>query len=120
MNPFDENPSQPPQGQPPSDPSPETPREESLDELSSRIVVHPAEPALAGDPLAAGFPPPADSFLPPDLRIPWSWLHLLGFGLFAFGSILVIQLGLVFYFSATQHLNPKQLEQAFRDRPDLA
>jgi membrane protease YdiL (CAAX protease family) len=124
MNPFDEKPSQPPQDQPPSDPSPETPREGSLEELSSRIVVHPAEPALPGDPLTAGFPPPApppaDSFLPPDLQIPWSWLHLLGFGIFAFASILAIQLGLFFYFSATQHLNAKQVEQAFRDRPDLA
>jgi len=124
MNPFDENPSQPPQDQLPSDPSPENPREGSLEELSSRIVVHPAEPAVPGDTLAAGLPPPApppaDSFLPPDLQIPWSWLHLLGFGIFAFASILAIQLGLFFYFSATQHLNAKQVEQAFRDRPDLA
>lgn len=130
MNPFDENPSQP-QDQPPSDPSPEIPRAEStgpesLDELSSRIVVHPAEPALPGDPLAAGFPPPAlsprpaESFLPLDLRIPWSWLHLLGFGAFAFASIFALQLLLVFYLSATQHLTPKQVEQTFRDRPDLA
>jgi len=123
MNSFDENPSQPPSDYPPSEEPRETPRGESLDDLSSRIVVHPAEKAVPDDASGISLSPPpvpADSFLPPDLRIPWSWLHLLGFGLFAIGSILVIQLGLVFYFSATQHLNLKQIEEALRDRPDLA
>jgi len=120
MNPFDENSSQPPENQPPSLPSSETPRQGARDEGSSPAVLSAASPVPAGDPLAAGPPPDPQSFLPPDLRIPWSWLHLVGFGMFAFVSILVIQLGLVFYFSLTQHLTAKQVEQAFRDRPDLA
>lgn len=127
MNPFDQNPSEPPHDQAAPEPSSDTRREEPLDDLASRIVVHPVDPStayLSHDPLAAGFPSPAppaaDSFLPPDLRIPWSWLHLLLFALFAFGSILFIQLGLILYLSATQHLTPAQVEQAFRNRPDLA
>lgn len=129
MNPFDENPSQPPHDQPPPDQSRDSAPGESLDDLASRIVVHRVEPPsanLSTDPLAAGLQPPsppppvAESFLPPDLQVPWSWLHLLLFGLFAFGSILFIQLGLILYLSATQHLTPTQVEQAFRNRPDLA
>jgi membrane protease YdiL (CAAX protease family) len=126
MNPFDQNPPQPPHDQPAPDQSPDTTHQDPLDDLASRIVVHPVDPSTAyfsSDGLAAGFPPPApppDSYLPPDLRIPWSWLHLLLFALFAFGSILFIQLGLIFYLSATQHLTPSQVEQAFRNRPDLA
>src|SRR5262249_20197238 len=84
---FDENPSEPPD---PAAPGPrrETPREESLDELSSRIVVHPLESAPPGEPIAVEFTetaPAPNAFLPEDLRISWSWLHLLFFGLFAFG-----------------------------------
>jgi len=126
MNPFDQDPSQPPHDQPAPDQSRDSTREEPLDDLASRIVVHHVDPSTAyfsSEPLAAGFPPPppaVDSFLPPDLRIPWSWLHLLLFGLFAFGSILFIQLALILYLSATQHLTPAQVEQAFRNRPDLA
>ena len=104
MNPFDEKPSQPPHDQPVPDQSREASREESLDELSARIVIHPAEPSsapLSGDRLAGGFPPSAppppaaESFLPPDLRISWSWLHFLFFGLFLFGSIVAIQIAIV-------------------------
>ncbi len=127
MNPFDEKPSQPPNDQPAPDPSPETPREESLDELSSRIVVHPADAAPPpGEPLSVSFtetlapPPPANAFLPEDLRISWSWLHLLFFGLFAFGSILIIQVGLIIYFTAGRHLSQKEIEQLFQNRPDVA
>jgi membrane protease YdiL (CAAX protease family) len=145
MNPFDENPSQPPNDQPVANQSSNTPREESpqespqespkesIDQLSSRIVVHPAETesvaqslTLAGDPIpyAAGTPapppPPANSFLPEDLRISWSWVHLLFFGLFAFGSILVIQVALIVYFTAGRHLNQKEIEQLFQNRPDVA
>jgi membrane protease YdiL (CAAX protease family) len=135
MNPFNEKPSQPPQD-PPS-PSPETPRPESartelagpesLDDLSSRIIVHPSESAPPpGEPIFVSFAetvppaPPAELFLPEDLRISWSWLHLLFFGVFAFGSIIAIQVGVVIYFAAGKHLSQKELEQLFQNRPDVA
>lgn len=108
MNPFDD-PSNPP---PPEDPPAP---EESLEELSARIVVHSAEPVAPPEPP----PPPPASFLPADLRISWSWLHLLFFGLFAFGSLLVIQLGIVLYYGAGRHMSPKEMEQLVT-RPEVA
>jgi membrane protease YdiL (CAAX protease family) len=129
MNPFDEKPSQPPYDQQPDSNQPaDSPREESLDDLSDRIVVHPPEPPFSNEPIPVTAdapatlppPPPANAFLPDDLRVPWSWLHLLFFGLFAFGSILVIQVALVIYFNASRHLSPKEIEQLFQNRPDLA
>jgi len=121
---FDENPSEPPPDPTAPGPSRETPREESLDDLSSRIVVHPLESAPAGEPIAVEFtetaPRAANEFLPEDLRISWSWLHLLFFGLFAFGSILLIQVGLIIYFAAERHLSQKEIEQLFLNRPDVA
>jgi membrane protease YdiL (CAAX protease family) len=128
MNPFDEKPSQPPSNAP--DQSLETPRsesagQESRDELSSRIVVHAADSAPPlGAPISVTFaetvPPPTNAFLPEDLRISWSWLHLLFFGLFAFGSILFIQVGLIIYFTAGRHLSQKEIEQLFQNRPAVA
>ena len=101
---------------------------ESLEQLSSRIVVHPAESApvpLPGDPLAplSSAPPPPLSkfaFLPEDLRITWSWAHLIFFTLFAFGSILLIEVAIVVYYQAGRHLNQKEMEQLFQSKPGVA
>ena len=136
MNPFDEKPPHSsPDDQPavnrPSDPPREESSQESMDDLAARIVVRKPEPISAPlSPDAMSFaadtpstlppPPPANAFLPEDLRVPWSWLHLLLFGLFAFGSILVIQIALVVYFNASRHLSPKEIEQLFQNRPDVA
>jgi membrane protease YdiL (CAAX protease family) len=124
MNFSDEKPSQPPQDSPAPDPSRETPFEQSLDELSSRVVVHSAEPPPPpSEPIevrSTEIAPPPATFLPEDLQISWSWLHLLFFGLFAFGSILLIQVGLIVYFSAGRHLSQKEIEQLFQNRPDVA
>lgn len=143
MNPFDDNhkpqpphsdptlphpPSGEPRGQSQERPASSVESSESLEELSSRVVVHPAEslPApLPGDPLAplSSAPPPPPSkfaFLPEDLRITWSWAHLIFFILFAFGSILLIQVAIVIYYQAGSHLNPKEMEQLFQSKPGLA
>jgi membrane protease YdiL (CAAX protease family) len=121
---FDENLSEPPPDPAASAPSGETPREESLDDLASRIVAHPPESAPPGEPIAVAFtetaPAAENAFLPEDLRISWSWLHLLFFALFAFGSILLIQVGLIIYFAAGRHLSQKEIEQLFLNRPDVA
>jgi membrane protease YdiL (CAAX protease family) len=113
MNPFDE-PSNPP---PPEESGPAP--EESLEDLSSRIVVRAAEPGALPGPSTA-VPPPPVSFLPADLRISWSWIHLLFFGIFALGSLIVIQLGFVFYYAAGRHMNPKELEQLLQSKPEVA
>jgi len=124
MNPSDEK----FDPQPPAEPS--EPPAESLDDLAARIVVHPAEPGAlpfpetGSDPTvwppATPPPPPFSAYLPEDLRISWSWLHLLFFGIFAVGSIIVIQLGIVIYYAAGRQLTQKQMEEIFQSKPQVA
>lgn len=88
----------------------------TLDDIQS--VEHPG-----GDPLAAAPPAAAPAYtgrvLPEDLRVSWSWPHLIIFLFFGFASLLVVQLGFVFYVSANQHLSAKQVEQVFESNPQL-
>jgi membrane protease YdiL (CAAX protease family) len=90
----------------------------TLDDIQS------VEP-LGGDPLAAAPPVPAVAatytgrILPEDLRVSWSWPHLIIFLFFGFASLLVVQLGFVFYVSANKHLSAKQVEQVFESNPQL-
>jgi membrane protease YdiL (CAAX protease family) len=87
---------------------------------------HAADPAgpLAGDPISyvaatsGGSYPPQRS-LPDDLRISWSWPHLLVFLFFGFASLLAVQLGFVLYFSAERHLSQKQIMHLFESKPQL-
>jgi len=95
------------------------------------LTVAAAEPAssepvgqqLAADPLSyvavppAGLAPPPN--LPEDLRISWSWPHLLVFGLFVVSSLLTLQLAVILYFSADKHLSQNQLKQLFESDPRL-
>jgi membrane protease YdiL (CAAX protease family) len=116
MNPFDENPKPPEENSAQQSPEP-------IDDLAARIVVHPPEPPLLGDPIslaAVAAPPPLASFLPEDLRIGWSWLHLFFFGLFAFASLAAIQVAIVLYYSAGRHLTQKQMEEIFQTKPGIA
>jgi CAAX protease family protein len=95
------------------------------------LTVSPAEAAssepvaqeIAGDPLSYHPVPPAGSAPPPnlpeDLRISWSWPHLLVFGLFVVSSLLTLQLAVVLYFSADKHLSQTQLKQLFESDPRL-
>ena len=78
---------------------------------------------LGGDPLSylvvspvASTPP---SNLPEDLRISWSWPHLLVFVLFAITSQLTIAIVVLAYFSANGHLSQKQLKHLFESDPRL-
>jgi membrane protease YdiL (CAAX protease family) len=75
---------------------------------------------LAGDPMAGavpGFKP--KRILPEDLRVSWSWPHLIVFIFFGFASLIVVQLAFVFYVSANRHLTGKQVEQVFASSPQL-
>jgi membrane protease YdiL (CAAX protease family) len=76
---------------------------------------------LAGDPIAAIASHPSGKILPEDLRVSWSWPHLIVFLFFGFASLMVVQLAFVFYISSksANHLSSKQLEQVFEDSPQL-
>src|ERR1700688_3716452 len=80
----------------------------------------PAEQVLAGDPMAAAIPAfQAQRVLPEDLRVSWSWPHLIVFIFFGFASLMVVQLGFVFYVSANRHLSAKQVQRVFENSPQL-
>jgi membrane protease YdiL (CAAX protease family) len=82
-------------------------------------VGQPAE-TLPGDPMAvatAGYR--GQKILPEDLRISWSWPHLIVFLFFGFASLMVVQLSFVFYVSANRNLSAKQVEQVFETNPQL-
>jgi membrane protease YdiL (CAAX protease family) len=72
------------------------------------------------DPLAGAMPSfTPKRILPEDLRVSWSWPHLIVFIFFAFASLIVVQLSFVFYVSANRHLSGKQVEQVFASSPQL-
>ena len=75
---------------------------------------------LAGDPMAAAIPAfQAQHSLPEDLRVSWSWPHLIVFIFFGFASLMVVQLGFVFYVSANRHLSARQVQRVFENSPQL-
>ncbi|HVO56808.1 MAG TPA: type II CAAX endopeptidase family protein [Dongiaceae bacterium] len=121
MNPFEENPKAGDNPLPPKDDSRDSP-DESLDDLASRIVIHSVapEPGLSVSsselPLTPA-PPPAPwyAFLPEDLRVSWSWLHFLGFFIFAFGSLIVLQAAVFIYLAGGRKLSQAQLEQLVQE-----
>jgi membrane protease YdiL (CAAX protease family) len=79
-----------------------------------------SSPVLAGDPMAATIPAfQANRILPEDLRVSWSWPHLIVFIFFGFSSLMVVQLGFVFYVSANRHLSAVQVQRVFESSPQL-
>jgi membrane protease YdiL (CAAX protease family) len=75
---------------------------------------------LAGDPMAAAIPVfQAKRILPEDLRVSWSWPHLIVFIFFGFASLMIVQLGFVFYVSANRHLSAVQVQRVFENSPQL-
>ena len=132
MNPFDEKPSQPSQdssagNHPAADPSPTPPEqspEQSLDDLASRIVIHPSQPGdppfTTASPLPLSpLPPPA----PDEFPVSWSswsfggsWLHFLFFILFIFATLIAFTIGVAVY-SVAAHQPPAQAAQALQTNP---
>jgi membrane protease YdiL (CAAX protease family) len=105
-------------------PSLEPPAEPATDIV--RLVIpavgesQPATQVLAGDPMAAAIPAfQAKRILPEDLRVSWSWPHLIIFIFFGFASLMVVQLGFVFYVSANRHLSAVQVQRVFENSPQL-
>ncbi len=85
-----------------------------------------AEPAspLAGDPISyvivhpEAAHPPSSNF-PEDLRISWSWPHLLLFFVYAFISQIVIGIGVLAYYSTSRHMTQRQIRRLFESDPGL-
>ncbi len=115
MNFFDDNPPNDQQENLHAQPSSEQPTEPASGE--------PFAQSLGGDPLSYVAVPPGDAGsaanLPDDLRISWSWPHLLVFAVFVVTSLITLQLVAVFYFSMNRHLSEKQLKRLFESDPKL-
>jgi membrane protease YdiL (CAAX protease family) len=115
MNFFDDNPPNNQEENLSAHPSSEQPAEQASEE--------PFAQSLGGDPLSYVAVRPGDSGpsanLPDDLRISWSWPHLLVFGVFVVTSLITLQLAAVFYLSANRHLSEKQLKRLFESDPRL-
>jgi len=114
MNPFDDDPLKPPE--------PNLDSQSAGGDTSAPSSVEPLLPPLGGDPIsfAAASPAPGlSSFLPEDLRISWSWPHLIVFLAFGFGSLLIVQLGAILLLTANKHLTQKQLQQMIESKPQF-
>jgi membrane protease YdiL (CAAX protease family) len=120
MSLFDDNPPNNPEENLHAQPSSGQAAEPASTKPFAQPVI--AQP-LGGDPLSYVVVTPADSVpaanLPEDLRITWSWPHLLVFGAFVFTSLLTLQLAVILYISADRHLSQKQLKQLFESDPRL-
>jgi membrane protease YdiL (CAAX protease family) len=78
------------------------------------LEVDPLHYAPAPDP---NYVPPPD--LPEDLRISWSWPHLLLFVSFFVISQFVVGLSVFGYYSLTRHLSQKQLGKLLESDPKV-
>ena len=118
MSLFDENhfppPDQAPSSAPPSNPG----------SIEAQPPPTHAELPLAGDPISlaatvpAAVPVPSFApFVPDDLRISWSWRHLLVFLLFAIASQFVVGIGAFAYYSMERHLSQAQLLKVLATDP---
>ncbi len=102
-----------------SRPSPDAPQEAPREAPSGEPFTTP----LSGDPISyaavhsAAYSP--NLSLPEDLRISWSWAHLIVFLVFGFASLLLVQLGGVFVLSANRHLTQKQLQRLIESKPEF-
>ncbi len=113
MSLFDDNPLNPPD-----------PNLDSRPSAESSAAAFPAEPLsapLSGDAFLAASPD-ANSFFPEDLRISWSWLHLILFSVFGLISLIIVQLSFaVYYLPPSRHFaNKHEFEQFVFSKPFFA
>jgi membrane protease YdiL (CAAX protease family) len=91
----------------------------------------PSEAPLAGDPISLAAtisipsgPSGVSSYKPPvpeDLRISWSWVHLVLFLFFGFASLFIVQGGFLLYYAPTRHFaNEKDFERFVLSKPQFA
>jgi membrane protease YdiL (CAAX protease family) len=103
---------------------PAEPQELPAAAAESMTPVAPEAP-LPGDPIPYAASQPSsfavsERVYPEDLRITWSWPHLIVFLLYGFGSLVVIQTALAFYYAPQKHLSAKALEQYLISKPQFA
>jgi membrane protease YdiL (CAAX protease family) len=84
----------------------------------------PTSPALSGDPITYAASVPAVSYdpnsaLPEDLRISWSWPHLILLLFFATTSFVVIQTALFFYYGPRHPMPKEELERYLLNKPQF-
>jgi membrane protease YdiL (CAAX protease family) len=106
-NPPDQNPDPPAMATPPSEPVPTAPitptfTEDPLSYIVSQRLAYAQRPEV-----------------PEDLRISWSWIHLLCFILFGAISLLVVQTAFALYYSPHKALSQKALEQYLLSIPQF-
>lgn len=94
----------------------------SADKLIESPSVQPLAPVLAGDPISYAALGPAAAnasgpVLPEDLRISWSWPHLLVFLVFWFVSQVAIGIVALAYYSTNRHLSQSQLRKFLETDP---
>jgi membrane protease YdiL (CAAX protease family) len=84
----------------------------------------PLPTSLAGDPIVYAGSAPGGAYdsndvLPEDLRISWSWPHLILFLFFSGTSFVVIQTALFFYYGPRQPMAKEELERYLLDKPQF-
>jgi membrane protease YdiL (CAAX protease family) len=104
---FDDNFSNP-SGQDPDPPA-------TVSQPSEPLPTDTIAPSLMGDPLSYVVPAPLTYAqrpeVPEDLRISWSWIHLVCFIAFGFVSLIVVQTAFALYYAPHKALSQKALEQ---------
>jgi membrane protease YdiL (CAAX protease family) len=113
MTAFDDHPSNPSDLDPPPPSPADTPP-----------AAEPSATPLAGDPItyaasSPSFVPDSQRALPEDLRISWSWPHLILFTFFAAVSFAVVQTALLLYYVPQQHLSQQDLERYLLNKPQF-
>lgn len=112
---FDENPAEPPPG--PGDLTETTPAAREIPESAPAD----SELRLTGDPFshAAATVPAKWDCIPEDLRISWSWAHLLVFGAFFIVMQFAVAALVIGYYSVYQHVTQIQLRRLMESDPTL-
>jgi uncharacterized protein len=111
MNPLEENPPLPPDPPEPAD--------------GSRVAPVSAEAPLSGDPIPYAASQPqigrvSGRMVPEDLRITWSWPHLIVFLIYGLASLVIVQTTFAVYYAPHTHLSAKALEQYLISKPQFA
>jgi hypothetical protein len=94
------------------------------DSIGAAAPTEPSVPELSGDPISyaaihPGVVPAMDSRIPEDLRITWSWVHLLVFVVFFIATQLTIVELVIGYYSVYRHLSQKQMKVLLESDPKL-
>ena len=108
---IDDDSQKPPHSDVPTDSSGAPAQAEPPGQISKEVV------SFAG--MQPGAPTLPDSRVPEDLRISWSWIHLLVFVVFFIATQITIVELVMGYYSVYRHLSQKQLKALLESDPKL-